>query len=68
VFLYRFDEVAAVARGLPRPSPGQAEDALFVLHAGLAASPDPAGVRGRLEAAGLDALASLRAIRGWFSK
>jgi hypothetical protein len=25
-------------------------------------------VRGRLEAAGLDALASLRAIRSWFSK
>jgi uncharacterized protein len=68
VFLYRFDEVAAVARALPRPSPGQAEDALFVLHAGLAASPDPAEVRGRLEAAGLDALASLRAIRSWFSK
>jgi uncharacterized protein len=68
VFLYRFDEVAAVARALPRPSPGQAEDALFVLHAGLAASPDPVEVRGRLEAAGLDALASLRAIRSWFSK
>ena len=67
VFLYRFDEVAAVARNLPRPAPGQAEDALFVLHAGLAASPDPAAVRARLEEAGRDALASLGAIRAWFA-
>jgi len=67
VFLYRFDEVAAVARHLPRPSAGQAEDALFVLHAGLAASEDPAAVRRILEAAGRDALESLRAIRAWFT-
>jgi len=67
VFLYRFDEVAAVARNLPRPSAGQAEDALFVLHAGLAAADDPAAVRRRLEAAGRDALESLRAIRAWFA-
>ena len=67
VFLYRFDEVAAVARNLPRPAPGQAEDALFVLHAGLAASQDPAKVGRRLEEAGRDALASLRAIRAWFA-
>ena len=67
VFLYRFDEVAAVARNLPRPSAGQAEDALFVLHAGLAASEDPAAVRRNLEAAGRDALESLRAIRAWFT-
>jgi predicted RecB family nuclease len=67
VFLYRFDEVAAVARNLPRPSPGQAEDALFVLHAGLAASSDPAAVRARLDEAGRDALVSLRAIRAWFA-
>jgi predicted RecB family nuclease len=66
VFLYRFDEVAAVARSLPRPSAGQAEDALFVLHAGLAAAEDPAAVRLLLEAAGRDALESLRAIRAWF--
>ena len=67
VFLYRFDEVAAVARNLPRPAPGQAEDALFVLHAGLAASPNPAAVRTRLEQAGKDALASLNPIRRWFA-
>jgi len=67
VFLYRFDEVAAVARSLPRPSPGQAEDALFVLHAGLAASTDPATVGEQLEEAGREALASLRAIRAWFT-
>ena len=67
VFLYRFDEVAAVARNLPRPSAGQAEDALFVLHAGLAASEEPAAVRRNLEAAGRDALESLRAIRAWFT-
>ena len=67
MFLYRFDEVAAVARNLPRPAPGQAEDALFVLHAGLAASPNPAAVRTRLEQAGKDALASLNPIRRWFA-
>ena len=67
VFLYRFDEVAAVARNLPRPSAGQAEDALFVLHAGLTASEDPAAVRLILEEAGRDALESLRAIRSWFT-
>jgi predicted RecB family nuclease len=67
VFQYRFDEVAAVARNLPRPSPGQAEDALFVLHAGLAASPDPAAVRARLERTGHEALESLHAIRTWFT-
>ena len=67
VFLYRFDEVAAVARNLPRPSPGRAEDALFVLHAGLAASPDTATVLARLEDAGRDVLASLCAIRAWFA-
>jgi hypothetical protein len=67
VFLYRFDEVAAVARNLPRPAPSQSEDALFVLHAGLAASPDPAAVRARLEDAGREALASLNAIRGWLT-
>jgi predicted RecB family nuclease len=67
VFLYRFDEVAAVARGLPRPGPSQAEDALFVLHAGLAASKDPGAVRRHLEEAGRDALASLHAIRAWFA-
>ena len=66
VFLYRFDEVAAVARQLPRPSPGQAEDALFVLHAGIAAAPDPGAVRQQLEEAGRDALQSLSAIRAWF--
>ena len=67
VFLYRFDEVAALARGLARPSPGTAEDALFVVHAGMTASPDPAAVRGRLEEAGRDALASLHAIRTWLA-
>jgi predicted RecB family nuclease len=67
VFLYRFDEVAAVARNLPRPSPGQADDALFVLHAGLSASEDPAAVRLRLEEAGREALVSLCAIRAWFT-
>ena len=67
VFLYRFDEVAAVARNLTRPSPGHAEDALFVLHSGLAASEDPAAVRRLLEEAGRDALESLRAIRSWFT-
>ena len=67
VFLYRFDEVAAVARGLPRPSPGTAGDSLFVLHAGMDASPDPAAVRARLEEAGRDALGSLHAIRSWFA-
>ena len=67
VFLYRFDEVAAVARNLPRPSPGQAEDALFVLHAGLAAAPDAEAVRAQLEQAGRDALLSLHAIRAWFT-
>ena len=67
VFLYRFDEVAAVARNLPRPSPGQAADALFVLHSGVAASQDPAAVRAHLQEAGRDALASLLAIRAWFA-
>jgi len=67
VFLYRFDEVAAVARSLPRPSPGQADDALFVLHAGLAAASDPDAVRELLVEAGRDALVSLHAIRGWFA-
>lgn len=67
VFLYRFDEVAAVARNLPRPSPGQAGDVLFVLHAGMTASEDPGAVRLRLEEAGRDALASLCAIRAWFT-
>ncbi len=64
VFQYRFDEVAAVAAGHPRPAPGRAEDALFVLHAGLVASPD-SSVRARLEEAGRDGLASLNAIRRW---
>ena len=67
VFLYRFDEVAAVARNLSRPSPGRAEDALFVLHAGLASAPDPEAVRAQLERAGRDALQSLHAIRAWFT-
>jgi predicted RecB family nuclease len=67
VFLYRFDEVAAVARNLPRPSPGHAEDALFVIHAALAASPDPAAVRTQLERAGQEALESLHAIRAWLT-
>jgi predicted RecB family nuclease len=67
VFLYRFGEVAAVARNLPRPSAGQAEDALFVLHAGLAASENPAAVKRLLEEAGRDALESLRAIRAWLT-
>jgi len=67
VFLYRFEEVVAVARNLPRPSPGHAEDALFVLHAGLAASSDPAAVRARLDEAGRDAIASLHAIRAWLT-
>jgi hypothetical protein len=66
VFHYRFDEVAAVARGRPRPSPGEAEDASFVLHAALAASQDPEAIRDRLARAGHDALVSLRAIRAWF--
>lgn len=65
VFLYQFEEVAAVARNLPRPAPGRAEDALFVLHAGLAASEDSAAVRRRLEEAGREALTSLGAIRAW---
>jgi hypothetical protein len=65
VFLYRFEEVAAVARNLPRPAPGRAEDALFVLHAGLAASDDPAAGTRRLEEAGREALTSLGAIRAW---
>jgi uncharacterized protein len=65
VFHYRFEEVAAVARNLPRPAPGGAEDALFVLHAGLAASRDPAAGRRRLEEAGREALTSLGAIRAW---
>jgi hypothetical protein len=38
-----------------------------VLHAGRAASHDPAAVRARLEDAGRDALASLTAIRAWFA-
>jgi hypothetical protein len=67
VFLYRFDEVAAVARGLSRPSPGEPQDAMFVLHAGLASSSDPASGKLRLEEAGRDALASLQAIRAWFA-
>jgi predicted RecB family nuclease len=67
VFLYRFDEVAAVARNLPRPSPGHAEDALFVLHAGRSASSDPADVLSRMEEAGRDALQSLCAIRHWLA-
>jgi predicted RecB family nuclease len=67
VFLYRFDEVAAVARDLPRPSPGVADDALFVLHAGLAAAEDPEGLRLRLDGRGLEALESLRAIRAWLA-
>jgi hypothetical protein len=67
VFLYRFDEVAAVARQLPRPSPGHAEDALFVLHAGLTASPEAEAVRVRLQDAGREALESMRAIRSWFA-
>jgi predicted RecB family nuclease len=67
VFAYRFDEVAAVARNVPRPAPGSAEDALFVLHASLQASSHPEAVRGRLEEAGRDALVSLRAIRTWFT-
>ena len=66
VFLYRFDEVAAVARMLPRPAPGRPGDALFVLHAGLAASQDPEAVRRRLEEAGREALtlASARSAPG----
>lgn len=67
VFLYRFDEVAAVARNLSRPSPGQAEDALFVLHAGLAASQEPVETRRLLEEAGRDALETLRAIHTWLT-
>jgi predicted RecB family nuclease len=67
VFLYRFDEVAAVVRNLPRPSPGHAEDALFVMHAGLAAASDPGTVRVQLEQAGRDALVSVNAIRAWFA-
>jgi predicted RecB family nuclease len=67
VFSYAFDEVAAVARASPRPSPGAAADALFVLHAGLAAADDPAGVRAVLEAEGRDSLESLRAIRAWIA-
>ena len=67
VFLYRFDEVAAVARNLPRPSPGNAEDALFVLHAGLRAAQDPAAVRAVLERSGRESLESLCAIRAWLT-
>jgi predicted RecB family nuclease len=67
VYCYGFEEVAAVARELPRPSPGVAEDALFVLHAGLASAEDPDNVRLRLDARGTDALESLRAIRAWLA-
>jgi hypothetical protein len=67
VFQYRFDEVAAVARNRPRPSLGHAEDAHFVLHAGLAASGDPGPIRLLLEQAGRDALDSLHAIREWLA-
>ncbi len=66
VFGYRFDEVAAVARELPRPSPGEAGDALFVLHAGLSAAEDAEAVRRALEEAGWDGLESLCAVRGLF--
>jgi predicted RecB family nuclease len=67
VFRYGFDEVAAVVRGLPRPSPDESEDALFVTHAGMTASDDPDRVRRSLEAAGREALESLHAIRMWLA-
>jgi predicted RecB family nuclease len=65
VFRYAFAEVAALARGTPRPRLDDGDDALFVLHAALSAAPDPGVVRGRLESAGVDALRSLAAIRAW---
>jgi predicted RecB family nuclease len=67
IFRYGFDEVSAVVRGRPRPSPGQAEDAPFVLHAGMVAHDDPDRIRRSLEAAGVDALESLHAIRKWLA-
>jgi hypothetical protein len=67
IYLYRFDEVAAVARGLPRPVPGTPQDALFVMHAGLGTSAEPAPLRATLEAAGRDSVESLRAIREWLA-
>jgi predicted RecB family nuclease len=67
VLAYRFDEVAAVARRLPRPGALDRDDALFVLHAGLAGARDPETVRARLQDAGHDALVSLQAIRRWIA-
>jgi predicted RecB family nuclease len=67
VFLYGFDDVGAVVRNLPRPAPGVAHDAHFVRHASLAAAENPHAVRSELEAAGRDALESLRAIRAWMA-
>jgi predicted RecB family nuclease len=67
VFRYSFAEVAAVARGAPRPTLDDADDALFVLHAARSAASDPDDVRVRLEAAGVAALRSLAAIRAWIA-
>lgn len=65
VFLYRFDEVAAVAAGTPRPDPASPEDALFADFASLGEGDDPGPRRRKLEDAGRRSVEGLRAIRAW---
>jgi predicted RecB family nuclease len=65
VWRYRFDEVAAFARGTPRPAPDEPEDALFVDFARLRAGDEVNRPRERLERAGAEAIISLHAIRRW---
>lgn len=67
VFRYRFDEVAAVARGLPRPSPATPDDALFVLHAAMGDG-DDAALGNSLREAGASGIESLHAIRAWLGR
>jgi predicted RecB family nuclease len=65
VFQYRFDEVAAVAMNVPRPSPAVPEDALFVRHAAMHGVAEAGPIRAELEFAGRESLTALGAIRRW---
>ena len=67
VYRYRFDEVAAVLGGRPRPSPDIGEDALFATFAAMRSLGDTT-LLPALVTAGHDALDALVAIRSWLAR
>ena len=61
---YRFEEVAAIVTGAPRPDPGSPDDDAFVEFAALQADGDPSRLE-TLRSEGRRGVEGLRAIRRW---